>query len=213
MSSLETLRQQAAVEETSPVDELGAIRNRALEHVSSTGRGISDYREHLGIELEDLRGKRILDVGAGFSIFAREAKEHGAETISLEPQDPTQRLDMMPEDKAEFRKALSRGEIVPGIVQELPFEDGSFDRVFAVLSVPYYLPRVESERILAFDEMVRVLKPGGEIRIFPTQIGGGKPESVSEEVVTKLESEGCQVQFESSESDNPAICRMIIRKL
>lgn len=214
MSNIEVL--PMAVAETSPpVDELEVTRRRAIEHVPSTGRGVKDYEELLGIKPESLRDKKILDIGAGFANFARESKHFGAETVSLEPQDPTDRLSMTPEEKAEFKRAFSRGEIVQGIVQSLPFQDGSFDRVFAVVSIPYYLPRQESERALAFDEMVRVLKPGGEVRIYPVELSGKYPWSVSDGIIKRLQSEGYKVEFENgtqSSPRDPVNYRMIVRK-
>lgn len=214
MSTLEVL--PTPVVEISPtVDELEAIRRKAMEHVPSTGRGVKDYEELLGIRPESLRDRKILDIGAGFANFAREARHYGAEVVSLEPQDPTDNLAMTPEEKMEFKRALSRGEIVQGIVQNLPFEDESFDRVFAMVSVPLYLPRQESERTLAFDEMVRVLKPGGEVRIWPVELSGEHDWFVSDGIIKRLQSEGYIVEFENRDQSSPREpinYRMVIRK-
>src|SRR5205823_11117127 len=53
----------------------------------------------------------------------------------------------------EFREALA---------DDLPFEDGSFDRVVSSL-VFHHLPREVKERSAA--EIARVLRPGGELHV------------------------------------------------
>lgn len=89
--------------------------------------------------------------------------------------------------------------------------------IIAVKSVPRYLPDIESERALVLSEMVRVLRPGGEARVFPVIDGGQGTMSISPELVEFLKSKGALVNFETvlvptndTAADN--ISRLIIQK-
>jgi SAM-dependent methyltransferase len=48
-----------------------------LDRVVWLGRTLEEYRRALGLELEQLRGRRVLDVAAGVSSFCAEARERG----------------------------------------------------------------------------------------------------------------------------------------
>lgn len=103
--------------------------------------------------LEPVADRRLLDVGTGDGTYAIEMAERGAEVtgVDIEPR-------ML---EAGRRRADEEGadvEFVRGDVRDLPFEDGAFNRVVAV-TVLCFVP--DPER--AFDEMARVLAPGGKL--------------------------------------------------
>lgn len=143
------------------------------------------YLEMLGLKMEDLEGKTILDIGALGGEFAIGAKEAGvnAKIVSLDRNDVRQKNPDFPED-------LER--VVSG-TEKLPFADEEFDYVFSVSALPttahmnlveingkkityddfFKLPPQEKEEYCAqvreltkeaIAECVRVEKKGGEIR-------------------------------------------------
>lgn len=131
-------------------------RMNAVEAIDSNVRPES-YLRDLGIELSELEGKKVLGVGGmpqGDVAFA--AKATGAEFFTVNPG-----IDYRDYTKPEGAVHTS------GLAQELPFADDSFDIELAHASVPGYLPKVESEYRSMFSEMLRTVKPNGEVRIYP----------------------------------------------
>lgn len=111
--------------------------------------------------MEDLRltpedfSKKILDVGAGSAQFAKWAKEHDVsqEIYSLEPKED------YPEEKN--NTILAKAE-------SIPFKDESFDLIVSNAAIPnIYIGDKYAEKEVedSFNEMIRVLKSGGEIRL------------------------------------------------
>jgi SAM-dependent methyltransferase len=98
-------------------------------------------------------GHDVLDVATGTGNVALRASAAGARVTAL---------DLTPElFETARRRARELGvdvEWVAGDAEELPFEDGSFDRVLSAFGVQF-APRHE----IAARELVRVCKPGGVI--------------------------------------------------
>jgi SAM-dependent methyltransferase len=138
--------------------------------VSSEERGLDFYFKRLNLRTEDLVGKKILDLGSG-----KEAAF--ASDIILKELQNTQVVSFSPHfSKEEYRKDSKEGEnvvgAVAGIAQEMPFKDGSFDYVLGVWSVPFHLrigktDVAEVEVRKALGEAIRILAPGGELRLYP----------------------------------------------
>lgn len=98
--------------------------------------------------LGNIRGKRILDVGAGTGRLAVElAKFPGAEITAL---------DVSSEMLEQLKKKNQHIECVVGDAENLPFVSGSFDVVVAAFLVVH----LKDPRRF-FDEAYRVLKDGG----------------------------------------------------
>jgi SAM-dependent methyltransferase len=103
---------------------------------------------------------KVLDLGAGQGQDSRFFAEHGYTVVST--------------DLEESALALSRSKLTHELAEairiqpvdlreELPFENASFDVVYAHLSLHYFDTNTTAR---AFDEIYRVLKPGGVFAFF-----------------------------------------------
>jgi SAM-dependent methyltransferase len=121
----------------------------------SLAQHISHVGERLVASTGVEPGTRVLDVACGTGNAARPAARTGANVTGL---------DLVPKLlDAGRRKAESEGleiEWVEGDAEELPFEDGRFDRVFSTFG-HMFAPR---HRRTA-DEMARVCRDGGAVAI------------------------------------------------
>jgi len=124
---------------------------------SRLGRITDRLEETLMFELlEPLTGKTLLDVGCGDAAMAAACARKGAAVIGLD-SDPAMIA------AARRRAAKFGGEafaLVEGKAENLPFNDGSFDIVFAVTVLCFV-----RDPGPAIAEMNRVLKPGGRLVI------------------------------------------------
>lgn len=128
-------------------------------------------------------GMKILSIGEGLSDFAKDlCVEKGADAIAIDPiyqigravlqTDPKRVQDAL-RDAYDGRVVYKSGyqskqdevllpdpkKIAAAEIYNLPFTDGTFDTVFANQLLAY----IDLSR--AVPELVRVVKPGGEIRI------------------------------------------------
>ena len=108
-------------------------------------------------------GDRVLDMGCGggrhaFSVFTR-----GADVVALDLSHAdlvgVQEMLAALADEGQA-PAGARADVIRGSAYDLPFADGSFDRVIAA-EVMEHLP--QDGRAMA--ELVRVLRPGGLIAV------------------------------------------------
>ena len=114
-----------------------------------------EIRRHRDELLAGLTG-RIIEVGAGTGSNFAHYPPDVEEVLAVEPEPYLRALA----EKAAARAPV-RVEVVDGVADELPAEDGSFDAAVACLvlcSVP------DQGRALA--ELRRVLRPGGELRFY-----------------------------------------------
>ena len=103
---------------------------------------------------------RVLDLGAGQGQDSRYFAEHGYEVTSTDLE--TTALDKSQTkltDELKSRVDLKQVDLR----EELPFEDSSFDVVYAHLSL-HYFDQETTKRL--FGEIERVLKPGGTFAFF-----------------------------------------------
>lgn len=114
-----------------------------------------NYMEDLKLSPEDF-DKRILDVGSGSSQFAKWARDHhvSSQIFSLEPKQEPQ----------------ERTKSVQGKAEAIPFQSEVFDLVVSNASIPNIFlgesPETVKERVRSsLFELMRVTKPGGEIRL------------------------------------------------
>ena len=125
------------------------------------GRTIEDYEEMLMFNREEVRGKKVLDLGCGHKVrLAKSLNEEGItdQVISLSP-------DFIQEKYIESaRKSFPEAKLVAWIGQNLPFPNQSFDNIFA-LHVFQYLSLKQLTDMIG--EIARTLKPGGKWIIGP----------------------------------------------
>ena len=122
------------------------FRKAAREH------GENRYREQL---LDGLSG-RVLELGCGDGDHFRFFPETVTELIAVEPEENLRRRASR---AAEQAKCPVR--IVPGFAEELPLGNGEFDAAVAALVLCSV-----SDQEAALAELMRVVRPGGELRFF-----------------------------------------------
>lgn len=117
----------------------------------------------LGDLSTDPRGWRILDAGCGTGRMIKAFLHGENEVIGLDSSEKMLEL---------AREKFPRVQFIKGDIEKLPFEDNSFDIVFAAFVIVHlkYPDR-------AFDEVYRVLKPGGTF--FLTNINQKKAPKLS----------------------------------
>lgn len=102
--------------------------------------------------LPALRGKRILEIGAGAAQCARWLVGHGLEVVACDVAEGMVAQSATLDDRT--------GISVPAVVadaRELPFADGSFDVVFTAFGAIPFL----SDAGRVHTEAFRVIRPGG----------------------------------------------------
>ncbi len=124
-----------------------------------------DYAK-LGVK----EGDRVLDLGCGFGRHSYQAARLGAEVVAFDAS-----ADEVRKVLDTFGAMVVAGELdgqearvgsVQGDALELPFADGSFDRVIAS-EVLEHIPADE----VAMAELARVLRPGGSMAVTVPRCG------------------------------------------
>lgn len=144
---------------------------------ANTGRRWKLYDICLKLrEITNWDGKVILDVGSSYkpSFDDKVAQRFpGAKVIAVDPTFIINGKGAYPiEQYDQYQLKNMSVDYDPdterriGVVQELPVEDHSVDEVWSLVAVPVHLPVDHQGRMWA--EMLRVLKPGGEVRLAPT---------------------------------------------
>lgn len=142
-----------------------------------TDRSLKEYLELLDLNIEELKGKKILDLGSGrLQRFPRELLqkiEDKAEVVGLDiTLKEEERRKEIKEAQPYLYNSDKLGLIAASFLQ-LPFQDNSFDLVLSLYGMPLYLTSEDEKKSKenirrSVMEILRVLKPGGEARIFPS---------------------------------------------
>jgi SAM-dependent methyltransferase len=159
-----------------------------------TSRGVLDYKSEMEIDAYSLRGKSVLDIGAGRGSFQEQCIRRGIDVIALDPlyRNPSGRGNVF---KRHLKNPKLRKSKVAGINETLPFKNCSFDCVLSSYSSFHHLhdnyPDRKTRRVMTkkmFEEMLRVLKPDGEARIAGMFLFG-KEKELYETMLTKIVDE------------------------
>ena len=130
--------------------------------------------------LQNLTGKRVVDVGCGYTPYAedsmfRACHDAGIEFYGVDPLIGTD-INFGLKERTLARATGGRGIFsaeAPGLsralnatAQELPFDDQSVDEILCSYLMFVW---IEDEEILAdiLEEFLRVLKAGGQVKLYP----------------------------------------------
>ncbi len=130
--------------------------------------------------LQNLTGKRVVDVGCGYTPYAedsmfRACHDAGIEFYGVDPLIGTD-INFGLKERTLARATGGRGIFsaeAPGLsralnatAQELPFDDQSVDEILCSYLMFVW---IEDEEILAdiLEEFLRVLKDGGQVKLYP----------------------------------------------
>jgi SAM-dependent methyltransferase len=109
-------------------------------------------------EEEFWRGKTILDVGSGNKWGDPETVFPGAKIYAVDPE--------LGDGNGTGRVVWNTAQVLRrGIVQEIPSDENMFDFVLSSHAVPQHI--FPADMGIAISEMIRVMKPTGEIRLEP----------------------------------------------
>ena len=149
-----------------------------------TDRGVAGYWTVLGVSPLELRSKKVLDIGSGEGVFLSECSELGIDAVGIDPiygvifgKGHNYYAD------EDHLRCIARGlgheerkgkpvMAIAAVNEALPFKDGAFDYVLgshsslakAITNYPDLAQRELAVRRM-LEEIVRVLKPGGEARV------------------------------------------------
>jgi len=101
---------------------------------------------------EEIRGRRLLDVGSSVGEIARGLRERGADVTCL---------DLSGASLRRCRQINPGGAVLQASALDLPFPDASFDHVISI-GVLHHTPDCRR----GFAEAARVVKPGGRVVVF-----------------------------------------------
>jgi len=107
------------------------------------------HHDALFAHLEAAPGQTVLDIGGGTGRVAQRLAEIGASVVVVDPSP-----QMLVHADAKQVPA------VRGLAEQLPFADGSIERIFVVDAFHHF-----ADQPLAASELVRVLQPGGRLVI------------------------------------------------
>jgi demethylmenaquinone methyltransferase/2-methoxy-6-polyprenyl-1,4-benzoquinol methylase/phosphoethanolamine N-methyltransferase len=103
-------------------------------------------------------GEKVLDVGCGPGVLSLLAAERVGASGEVHGIDPSPGMIDLAQRKA--ARAGIRASFRTGVIEALPYEDGTFDAVLSSLML-HHLP--DDVKRQGFTEIVRVLKPGGRL--------------------------------------------------
>ena len=125
--------------------------NRFPEMYDEWERQFLDYMQPHGPEF--FRGKKVLDAGCGNGRFAYYAGKYGAEVWAIDLGSAV--------EVARRNTESVNAQVVQADLHNPPFALESFDFIYSI-GVLHHLPDPE----VAFRNLLRFLKPGGEVQIY-----------------------------------------------
>lgn len=117
--------------------------------------------ERLYFHLAPEKGKKYLDIGCGTGNYTVALNRKGVDFIGLDPSREMLKIAQTKNNNVSWHK---------GKAEKIPFEDKAFDGAIATLTLHHW-----SDLSHGFNELRRVLKPGGNLVVFtstPKQMEG-----------------------------------------
>jgi len=151
--------------------------------------GEHEFRERL---LEGLSG-RVLELGCGDGAHFRLYPETVGELVGVEPEE-----NLLKRAEAAAADARCPVRIVPGFAEALPAGDGEFDAAVAAL----VLCSVDDPQT-ALAELMRVVRPGGELRFFEHVRADARPHVAAQLLVQPLWAQlggGCHIARDTEQA-------------
>jgi ubiquinone/menaquinone biosynthesis C-methylase UbiE len=145
---------------------------RVWDHVVRLGgRTERDNRRELVRGLDGM----VLEIGAGTGLNLA-LYEPGVTVVAVEPEP-----NMVRTAAGRARRAAASAAMVRGVAEHLPFREETFDAVVAC----YVLCSV-NDPLRALAELRRVLRPGGEVRVYEHVRSPGPWAARMQDMVTPL---------------------------
>lgn len=159
MSDIEKKIQEPSLNKLAQIkgDARYAIENQIQD------RSFYDYLSLFNLREKDLRGKSILDIGAGEAYFAKQARMKGIRVTALDT------MYSLKEGRKKFRNITMEGylpDAVAGTAEEMPFKDEEFD-VITYLFSSFLYAKSKQDVEDGVKEGLRVLKKEGKMLIYP----------------------------------------------
>lgn len=139
--------------------------------------------EHMAEKLTGLDSEsRVLDIGAGYGGSARYlAKTYGCEVVALNLSEVENERDRQMNAEQGLDHLI---DVVDASFEDLPYPDNSFDFVWSQDAMLH-----SGERAKVIDEVVRVLKPGGEFVFTDPMQSDSCPEGVLQPILNRIHLE------------------------
>jgi len=134
-----------------PTGVLGALFRRVMN------RSNAKINAFAVAQLELASTDRVLEIGFGGGVTLPQLLEHAAFVAGVDPSP-----DVVARAHAHFAKAVASGQadFREGVVESLPFDNASFDKVCSVNTI-YFWPSLDR----GFGELHRVLAPRGRLAV------------------------------------------------
>lgn len=156
---------------------------------AARAEGEDRYRVRL---LDGLRG-RVLELGCGDGDHFRLFPATVTELVAVEPEE-----NLLRQAEAAAAQAPCPVRIVPGFAERLPAGDGEFDAAVAA----HVLCSVD-DQASALAELMRVVRPGGELRFFEHVRAAGRMHSAGQLAVQPVWSRlggGCHLARDTEQA-------------
>ena len=161
------------------------------------------YVEEFDIDVDDLKNKAILDIGAGSNpIFISQCLERGLtkDSYAVDQEKFFSEYDcyteegkkMYPKEKATLSNTKSH--YIQAKAEELPFKPGAFDLILMRSMI-----RPETDLDKVFEQIKIVLRPKGEFKIFPV-FRNSEERKRLDAVLSKLDSDKFEYEWKEINS-------------
>jgi 2-polyprenyl-3-methyl-5-hydroxy-6-metoxy-1,4-benzoquinol methylase len=130
------------------------LHNKTQLDTATNHDSEESFEQKTGFTPEELSGKVVLDVGCGMGRYSDVASRWGATVVGI---DLTSAVDAAQSNIGDRKNVnLAQADIF-----KLPFADKTFDYIFSI-GVLHHTPDTKA----AFDQLPRLLKPGGKIAVW-----------------------------------------------